>query len=80
MGTLRVESEPLGAEVRLDDRPMGTTPLTVQGVKMDERHRIDLTLAGYEVDQFVVLPEKDGNRVVRRLARTLGKSAAPPGN
>jgi hypothetical protein len=77
MGTFRVESEPAGAEVRFDDRPMGTTPLTVQRVKMDERHRIDLTLAGYEVDQFVVLPEKDGNRVVRRLARSAGKTAAP---
>ena len=78
MGTLRVESEPAGADVRFDDRPMGTTPLTVQGVKMNERHRIDLTLAGYEVDQFVVLPEKDGNRVVRRLARAATPKTTAP--
>jgi hypothetical protein len=77
MGSMRVESEPAGADVRFDDHHVGTTPVTVPGVKLDERHRIDLTLAGYEVDQFVVLPEKDGNRVVRRLARATGKSAAP---
>jgi hypothetical protein len=35
---------------------------------MDQRHRIDLSLPGYDVDQFVVLPEKDGNRFVRRLS------------
>ena len=80
MGALRVESEPPGAEVRLDDRAVGNTPLTVQGVKVDERHRIDLTLPGYEVDQFVVLPEKDGSRVVRRLARAAPKPPLPTGD
>jgi len=80
MGSLRVESDPAGAEVRLDDRTVGTTPLTVQGVKMDERHRVDLTLSGYEVDQFVVLPERDGNRVVRRLARATAKPVTPASN
>ncbi|HVO21093.1 MAG TPA: serine/threonine-protein kinase [Anaeromyxobacter sp.] len=80
MGALRVESEPPGADVRLDDRPVGTTPLTVQGVKVDERHRIDLSLPGYEVDQFVVLPEKDGSRVLRRLARAAPKPAVPTGD
>ncbi len=75
MGSLRIESEPPGAQVRIDDRQVGTTPVTVPGVKMDERHRIDLTLPGYEEDQVVVLPEKDGNRVVRRLARSGGKGA-----
>jgi serine/threonine protein kinase len=77
MGALRVESEPQGAEVRFDDRHLGTTPLTVKEVRMDERHRIDLTLAGYERDEFVVLPEKDGTRVVRRLARSSTRQPAP---
>ena len=66
MGRLTVESEPPGAEVRLDDRPAGATPVSLT-VRMDERHRIDLTLPGYEIDQFVVLPEKDGGRFRRRL-------------
>jgi len=74
MGALRVDSEPTGAEVRLDDRLVGVTPIILQGVKMNERHRIDLTLAGYEVDQYVVLPEKE-SRVFRRLVRHV--TAAP---
>lgn len=78
MGALRVESEPAGAEVRLDERSVGTTPVTLQGVKMDERHRIDLSLSGYEVDQFVILPEKDGAHVVRRLARAAPRAGAAP--
>ncbi|HYD42776.1 MAG TPA: serine/threonine-protein kinase [Anaeromyxobacter sp.] len=75
MGWLTVESVPPGAEVRLDGRVVGTTPLTVQKVKVDAPHRLDLTLAGYEVDQLVVLPERDGSKVVRRLARV---SQRPP--
>jgi hypothetical protein len=75
LGSLRVESEPAGAEVRLDDKVMGVTPITLTGVKIDAQHRIDLTLAGYEVDQVVVLPEKDGPRVVRKLARASARPA-----
>lgn len=74
LGPLRVESDPPGAEVRLDDRPVGVTPLTVPGVRLDERHRIDLKLAGHEIDQVVVLPEKDGAVVRRTLV-----PAAPAG-
>ena len=47
---------------------VGRTPLTVSGVRVDERHRVDLTLPGHDVDQFVVLPEKDGDRIVRKLS------------
>jgi eukaryotic-like serine/threonine-protein kinase len=68
-----VRSVPPGAEVRVDDRAVGTAPVTVSAVRMDERHRVDLTLPGYELDQFVVLPEQDGTAFSRTLART-----APP--
>jgi hypothetical protein len=67
LGSLRVESDPPGAEVRLDGAPAGTTPLTIPGVRLDERHRLDLSLPGHELDQFVVLPEKDGTRFARKL-------------
>jgi hypothetical protein len=66
LGTLTVESQPPGAEVRLDDRAVGVTPLAIPGVRLDERHRVDLKLAGHEIDQVVVLPEKDG-ALVRRV-------------
>jgi eukaryotic-like serine/threonine-protein kinase len=67
LGPLRVESDPPGAEVRLDGVPAGTTPLTLPAVRLDERHRVDLSLPGHELDQFVVLPEKDGARFSRKL-------------
>jgi serine/threonine protein kinase len=73
VGAITVESVPSGAEIRLDDRPAGRTPITVREVRLDQRHRIDLVLAGHEIDQFVVLPEKDGVRFTRRLTRLDGK-------
>jgi hypothetical protein len=69
MGAITVESVPAGAELVLDDRPAGRTPVTLEDVRLDQRHRIDLVLAGHEIDQFVVLPEKDGLRYTRRLTR-----------
>ncbi len=76
LGALTVESVPPGAEVRLDDKVVGTTPVTIPGVSLDQRHRIDLSLRGHELDQVVVLPEKDGTTVRRRLSAA---EAAPRG-
>ena len=67
LGALVVESEPPGAEVMLDGHAMGATPITITEVRLDERHRVDLTLPGHDLDQFVVLPEKDGTRFHRKL-------------
>jgi hypothetical protein len=67
VGALVVASDPAGAEVRIDDRRLGVTPLTIPQVRLDQRHRIDLVLAGFEIDQFVVLPEKDGLAYRRTL-------------
>jgi hypothetical protein len=78
LGAITVESVPPGAEIVLDDRPAGRTPLTVADVRLDQRHRIDLVLAGHEIDQFVVLPEKDGVRYTRRLTRLDPKGTKPP--
>ena len=78
LATLVVESVPAGAEVRLDGKAVGSTPLRVQNVKVDVPHRVDLSLPGYEVDQLVVLPERDGTKISRRLART-GRAPAPAG-
>lgn len=68
-GAITIDSEPAGAEIMFDDRPAGRTPVTLGDVRLDKRHRIDLILAGHEIDQFVVLPEKDGLRFKRRLSR-----------
>jgi hypothetical protein len=69
MGSIAVESEPTGASVLFDGKPAGTTPATIRDLRLDIRHRIDLALPGYEVDQFVVLPGRDGERYVRHLTR-----------
>jgi hypothetical protein len=72
LGSLLIDSAPAGAQVHLDDRSVGMTPLTLDGVRLDERHRIDLALPGHELDQLVVLPEKDGQRVFRTLTPARG--------
>ncbi len=73
-GTVRLESEPSGAEVRFDGKEVGRTPLTVPDVELGERHRVDLTYPGREIDQFVVLPETDG----RSFRRVLPPARPPP--
>ncbi len=73
-GAIEVLSVPPGAQVRLDDRLVGVTPVTIGEVRLDQRHRIDLKLDGYEIDQVVVLPEKSGTRFQRTLT-----PAAPKG-
>jgi hypothetical protein len=77
VGALVIESVPPGAEIVLDDRPAGRTPATLSGVRLDQRHRIDLVLPGHEIDQFVVLPERDGVRFSRRLSRQDQAGRAP---
>jgi eukaryotic-like serine/threonine-protein kinase len=67
IGSIIIESDPPGAQVQLDERPAGTTPLTIHNVRLDERHRVDLALPGHELDQFVMLPESDGQRFHRAL-------------
>jgi serine/threonine protein kinase len=76
-GTLTIESDPPGAEITLDDRPVGRTPATIPDVRLDRRHRVDLVLPGHEIDQFVVLPEKDGVRFLRPLTRLEAKGRRP---
>ncbi|HEY6099084.1 MAG TPA: serine/threonine-protein kinase [Anaeromyxobacter sp.] len=68
LGAITIDSEPSGADIVIDDRPAGRTPVTLE-VRLDKRHRIDLVLGGHEIDQFVVLPEKDGHKFKRRLSR-----------
>jgi hypothetical protein len=72
IGAVTIESDPPGAQVIVDDVPAGVTPLVVENVHLDERHRVDLTLPGHELDQFVVFPEKDGRRFNRTLVPARG--------
>jgi hypothetical protein len=78
LGTLLLDSEPPNAEVRFDGRPLGRTPLAIPDVALGERHRVDLTHPGREIDQFVVLPERDGTSVKRTLVPARPPPAARP--
>ena len=53
VGKLEIVSEPAGASVRFDGVDVGMTPLTLPRVRTDERHRIALQLAGYELDEVI---------------------------
>ncbi len=67
VGAVKVASDPAGAEVRFDGQVVGLTPVTIGDVRLDQRHRLDLKLGGYEIDQVVVLPERDGTHFKRKL-------------
>ena len=69
LGTVRVESEPPGATVRLDGQEVGETPVEIPGVRLDQLHRFDLTRAGFELDSFIVRPDDDGVSFARQLVR-----------
>jgi hypothetical protein len=45
--SIRVESEPEGAQVEVDGRPVGRTPTTVD-LSRDQDHRVRLHHSGYE--------------------------------
>ncbi len=67
LGVVTIESDPPGADVQFDGRAVGRTPVSVPSVRLDDSHRIDLRLAGFEIDQFVVQPDSDGARFARKL-------------
>ena len=72
LGSLTVESVPPGAEVSVDGKPVGQTPVTVPDLRVDERHRVDLTLPGHEIDQVVDRPQAPAAPEVARRTRRAG--------
>lgn len=49
IGDLRVETTPPGAEVRIDGRVAGRSPLTVRGLAVKGAHRVEVSRDGYGV-------------------------------
>jgi len=68
-GKLRIESVPAGAKVLVDGNPVGNTPVEVPDIPLNEAHRIELELRGYEPDSFVRWPNDERTRIVRELVR-----------
>ncbi|MCB9650682.1 MAG: PEGA domain-containing protein [Deltaproteobacteria bacterium] len=46
-GRLRIVTEPHGADVQIDGEAMGTTPVTVPGLRGDVEHKVVIRLEGY---------------------------------
>jgi len=69
LGRLRIESVPSGATVRMNGNRIGTTPLEVEDLPIDTRHRFDLERPGYLLDSFVVRPGEVEGGIVRRTLR-----------
>jgi hypothetical protein len=80
-GTLNVSSSPRGAEVYLDYRYRGTTPVTIMGVSVGT-HTIELRQSGYETWTASGTMDEGGSAVVQAILvpipATLPVSTYPP--
>jgi TonB family protein len=75
-GSLRIESEPAGAAVTLNDKAIGVTPFDVPDLFLGE-HKVKVELKGYApVEQTVVLTE---NEPAFKLVAPLSKAAPAMG-
>ena len=45
---MKVESNPSGAEIYLDGKKLGTTPITVKIVGFNKTHKIEISKIGYQ--------------------------------
>ena len=76
-GTLKVFSEPAGADVTLDSKPMGATPLKIINISAGE-HLLAVRLKGYEdVDSGVKVTANVTTGVVLKLTAIVEKPPAP---
>jgi hypothetical protein len=75
-GALVIDSDPPGAEVTFDGKVVGATPVRLDAVRLDDTHRVDLRLAGFDIDQFVVQPDSEA-RFLRKLQPARRRSGAP---
>ena len=74
--TIAFRSEPEGAKVFVDGRPIGTTPLNWKDGREGSSYNVEFRIKGYQSVQAVVDAPPAGER--RRLSRTLqAKEAAP---
>lgn len=82
LGILRIGSDPAGASVRLDGKPVGTTPLELRAVQEGER-RVEVQSAGYRVETREVAVEAgkalDVNVTLQPSPGTLRVESMPPG-
>jgi hypothetical protein len=82
---LKVRSLPVGAQVLIDDEPMGPTPFQRRILDADKSHKVTIRRLGYEPYEHIVTPTdawaEDGNtqtmKLVAKLKRTRVQADAP---
>jgi hypothetical protein len=58
-GDLRIETQPPGAEIRIDGRPRGSSPVLARGLGAARSHRIEATMTGFGVAARDITPAPD---------------------
>jgi len=77
-GALRVVTEPEGARVAIDSRPIGEAPALLRNLDRDRRYRVDVTKVGYEAwSEVVELDEHEITEVRVELSRTVAVREEP---
>lgn len=80
VGVLEIVSEPEGAAVTMDGTPVGTTPMTLVGVRAGS-HAVRVDLDGYDRwSRAVHLVTGTNHQVVAELSRTFGEAIGPRGD
>ena len=83
---VKVRSVPVGAQVLIDNEPMGQTPFQRRILDMDKTHTVTIRKPGYLLYERSVSPSgpwvKDGNMkvltVAAKLTKSKGQAAEPP--
>jgi serine/threonine protein kinase len=76
MPTLKLDTKPDGATVRVNDKILGSTPITVTSLEPDVVHILEISKSGYDwTSQSVVLEAKQ----TKNVEVTLVKSKTKPG-
>src|SRR6185503_16458730 len=80
--SLRIDTDPPGAQVFVDGRKRGTAPLVVDGLQAGVSYAVRSTLPGYKDDDELVTAADGESAVKLKLAALLGAVAIesdPPG-
>ena len=75
-GTLRITSTPIGAEILIDGKPSGTTPVRISKMEVGE-HTVVLSLDGYEDYMTHAVVEEGEDALVNAVLNVAQPKAQP---
>lgn len=71
-GRVRIETRPAGAQVTLDRRHVGRSPVVLEDVPLDKPHAVEVEAKGYKKARAPIPVERGGDHVVRLTLEPLG--------